>query len=63
MAVITGQYDVPSEHVSITDGARQVQFDTPGDMVDWLERNPDVARDLQYWSWTTREVGGGHLSG
>jgi hypothetical protein len=49
-------FQVPGGPVSMTDGLHQVQCDTPADLVDYLDLNPEVAARIAQFSWTTAPV-------
>jgi hypothetical protein len=58
MAVREGSYSAPPQKVSITNGKKQVEFDTPSDFLDWLHRHPEFGADHWNWHWTTQPVDG-----
>jgi hypothetical protein len=60
MAVTVGTFRLSRQSVAVTDGKRHIQFDTPADMVDWLNRHPEVVADICHFDWTTQAVLGGH---
>jgi hypothetical protein len=60
MATLVGRFQPPAMPVSMTDGRRQVQFDTPADLVDYLDNHPEVMTRIAEFSWTTLPVTGDH---
>jgi hypothetical protein len=56
MATRVSKFQVPGGPVSITDGTHQVQFDTPADLVDYLDLNPQAVARIAQFSWTTAPV-------
>jgi hypothetical protein len=62
MAWRDGGFTPPPLKVSITDGKKQVQFDTPSDFLDWLGRNPEFGEWRHVnWSWTAQPLYGQDL--
>jgi hypothetical protein len=60
MATTVGRFRLPAEPVSITDGRHQMEFDSPGDMVDYLDLHPEVAGRISEFTWTRLALSGGH---
>lgn len=56
MATTVGVLRFPDHPVAITDGKRLIQFDAPADMADYLARHPEVAAEIERFSWTELKV-------
>jgi hypothetical protein len=53
MAVREARFPVPGRPVTMTNGERTLEFDSPADIVDYLAENPDLYLDIQNWEWTS----------
>jgi hypothetical protein len=60
MAITVGMFRPPAQPVSITDGAKQVEFDSPADMWDYLSRHPELAAEVHTFHWTLQPLSSGH---
>ena len=47
MAILVEQF-FTGEKAAITDGKQKITFDSPFDLVDWLEKYPD---ETHRWQW------------
>lgn len=60
MAIHVGKFRPPAQPVSITDGKTVIQFDTPSDIIDYLQQHPQLAESLSRFDWYLGEPSGGH---
>lgn len=56
MAARVTKFQIPGGPVSITDGKFQVEFDTPADLVDYLDLHPETTARIAEFTWTTVQV-------
>lgn len=48
MATLTEQF-LTGEKAAITNGKLKITFDTPADLLDWVERYPEAG--IHKWQW------------
>lgn len=51
MAIYVDSFRLPRQQVTVTDGIRQITFDTPDDLLMYLDRHPDERDWFRESSW------------